>query len=261
MTCDHIRAENGKDRNRMINVDMMKYVMMGLLLLSGYFFLLHAISKRTPNKSSMPLLSIVLFVIYAALSVPLLLILNQMGNSSFVLLTLLVLLACSVLLIALYSMIRNFQNLNKPALVLFILYMLALSYITLFSREEGHSRAILLRFDSISEAISKHSLEPLRHVFLNAIMFIPIGFFLPLIDHDNLNHFMYVGPMGLMITTLIEATQMFLKIGQCDIEDIVANTLGALLGLVAYKVFRIFVPREEEEYEDDEEEEEEEEEA
>lgn len=237
----------------MLNTDLMKYVLMVLLLLSGYFFLLHFVSKRTANRKSLPLLALVMLVIYGAVAVPLMIILNEMGDTSFVLLTLLILLATAVLLLSLFNLLRNFQRINKPVFILFVLYMMMVAYITLFSRSEGHSKAILLRFDSIRAAIGQHSLEPLHHVFLNAIMFVPIGFLLPMMDPDNLDHFMYIGPLGLMLTTLIEATQMFLQIGQCDLEDIVANTLGALIGLIIFKILKPWIVKRDEEEDEEEE--------
>ena len=246
----------------MLNTDVMKYVLMGILLLCGYVFLLHSISGRLSTKKSMPALSIVLFVIYAVLAVPLMIILNQMGSSSFVLLALLMLLSCFVLFTLIYGLIRDFSELNRSMLVLFVLYVLAVSYFTIFNREEGHSRAILLRFDSLQEAIRSGSLEPLQHVWLNVVMFIPIGILFPLVRPSRLSNIFYVGTLGLMMSTIIETTQMFLKIGQCDVEDIIANTLGAIIGVVLFKAYARFFRRndddeedEDEDYEDDEEEE------
>ena len=242
----------------MLNIDVMKYILMGILLLCGYIFLLHSISGRLSTKKSMPALSIVLFVIYAALAIPLMIILNQMGSSSFVLLALLLMMSCFALFALLYGLVRNFQELNKGVLVLFILYILAVSYFTIFNREEGHSQAILLRFDSLQEAIRSNSFQPLQHMWLNVVMFIPLGILFPLVRPSRLNNIFYVGAVGLMMSTLIESTQMFLNIGQCDIEDIAANTLGAIIGVLLFKIYYAFFMRnaeDDEEYEDDEEEE------
>ena len=243
-----------------MKMETMTYLLMGLLLLGGYFFLLRAMMNKVQVNISKPVFAVVLLVLYAAIAVPFVMILNQMGSPNFVLLTLLILISCCVLFAALYGMIRNFQDLNKKMLVFFALYMLLLSYVTLFSRSENHSRAILLRIDSLREALSTHSLEPLRHVFLNAIMFIPIGILIPMIYPEEMDRFLYIAPLGMMISVLIEATQMLLRIGQCDVEDIIANTAGAVLGLILFKIFRRFLVREddeedEEEYEEDDQEE------
>ena len=247
----------------MVNTDIIKYLFMGITLLCGYIFIFQSISRRTPNKKSLPLLGILLFVIYAIVAVPLMMVIDSMGNTSFVMLALLLLISCFVLALALFGLIRNFRELDKRMLVLFILYALAVSYVTIFSRSEGHSRAIMLRFDAFREAMRTNSLEPLEHAMLNAIMFVPLGVLFPLIRRGYLDRWSYVGMLGLMLSTLIEMTQMILTIGQCDIEDIVANTAGALIGLLGYKLFMLFFGRrlEEDDEEDEEDEEEEEEEV
>ena len=241
-----------------MNIDIVKYIVMGVLLVCGYFFLLHTMTGHMSGKKGVFGLALVLFFVYAAIAIPLMIILNQMGNSNFVLLALLLLLSCFVLFTILYNFIRDFRELNEGMLVLFILYVLMVSYITIFSRSEGHSRAILLRMDSFQEAIRNKSLEPLNHVMLNAAMFIPIGILFPLINPERLGHILYVGPLGLTMSTLIEATQMFFQIGQCDAEDIVANTAGAVIGVILFKLYWLLFKNRYEEYDDEEEEEEEE---
>ena len=42
---------------------------------------------------------------------------------------------------------------------------------------------------------------------------------------------------GIVFTTSIESIQYALRIGECDLEDLVANVLGALLGWGGYKLF------------------------
>ena len=236
-----------------MNIDIMTYFLIRVLLVCGYIFLLHSISSRITNRKSLPLLGIVVFLVYAALVVPLLMILNQMGSSSFVLLAVLLLLSSVVLFVLVYGMLKYFSELNKGMLVLFLLYILVVSYFTIFNREEGHSRAILLRFDSVRDAIRGKSLEPLQHVLLNGLMFIPIGILFPLIYPSRLGKIVYVGTLGLMLSTIIEATQMFLMIGQCDVEDIAANTAGAVIGVLLYKVYALIFVRDADLDDDDEE--------
>lgn len=242
----------------MSNSDTMIYLMIGIMAVSGYIFLVHAVTGRISNKKSLPVLAVILLVIYAALVVPLLMILSEMGEASFVLLAVLILLSCMALFALLYGMFRYFRELNKSMLVLFVLYLLAVGYFTIFNREEGHSRAIMLQFDSIRDAIRGKTFEPLQHALLNAVMFVPIGVLFPLIWPQRLAKIVYVGTLGLMLSTIIEASQMFLLLGQCDVEDIAANTLGALIGVLLYKVYALIFVRDEDLDEDDEDEEEEE---
>ena len=127
-------------------------------------------------------------------------------------------------------------------LLLFLLYLLMVSYITVFSRRGRYQSEILLKFDSIEEAIRRRSLEPLQHLWLNVVLFVPIGILFPMIEPRKLDQLSYVFPLGMLLTTLIETTQLMLHIGQCDLEDMVANTLGACLGLLIYRLYRRILP-------------------
>ena len=139
------------------------------------------------------------------------------------------------------GLVRNFRALNRTALTLFILYLLMLGYVTIFSRSERRTTEVLLRFDSVEESIRKRSLEPLEHLWLNVVMFVPMGLLFPAID-DRLNKLMYVLPLGLITSTIIETTQLLMRLGQCDLEDLAANTLGACIGLLCFRLYRRFRP-------------------
>lgn len=228
----------------LLNSDKMKYLLIAIMLIGGYLFLFQIISEHTENRRSLPVLGVVLLVVYALIAGPTLYIISQFGSLSLILLALLLLFSCIILFFSFYGLMHYWDELNKGMLVLFVLYLAAVSYITIFNREEGHSQAILLRFDQLQEAIRKSSFEPLRHAFLNALLFVPLGFLFPMLNRDSLARLLYVAPMGLMLSTSIEAVQMFLRIGQCDLEDIISNTLGSVLGLILYKVYIYLFRRE-----------------
>lgn len=224
------------------SIDTMQLLLVVILLLCGYFYLFQAVARRAANRATIPLLAVILLMVYLLISVPLVMIISQMGGLSFVFLALLILAACIGLFAAVYSMFKNFRQINKTMLVLFILYMLMVSYITVFSRRGKVQTDILLSFDSVQEAINRHSLEPLQHLWLNIVMFVPIGALFPAIDPPRLNRFSVVLPLGMLLTTLIETTQLLMQNGQCDLEDLAANTLGALVGLLIYRIVRRVMP-------------------
>ena len=62
----------------------------------------------------------------------------------------------------------------------------------------------------------------------------PFGFLLPHIDLDGLDDITCPLLFSLLLTILIETTQMMLNLGQADLTDIVANVLGGVLGYVVY---------------------------
>lgn len=224
------------------SIDSMQLLLVVILLLCGYFFLFQAVARRAASRSSIPLLAVVLLIVYLLVSLPLVLIITQMGGMGFTFLALLILAAFIGVVALLAYLFKNFRRISKSMLLLFFLYLLMLSYITVFSRRGRVQTDIILKFDSIEEAVRRHSLAPLQHLWLNVVMFVPVGVLFPAIDPPRLNKLLYVLPLGMLMTTLIETTQLMLRIGQCDLEDLVANTLGACLGLILYRLYRRLAP-------------------
>ena len=75
----------------------------------------------------------------------------------------------------------------------------------------------------------------LRNTIGNVLIFVPIGFFLIMLVR-RLNTIGKVAMVGFTITLVIEISQFFLQVGQFDIDDILLNTLGAILGCTIFKV-------------------------
>lgn len=223
------------------NFDSMQLLLIVILLLCGYFYLFQAVARRAASRASIPLLAVVLLGVYLLISLPLVLIISQMGGMSFAFLSLLILAAFFGVYAFISFVVKNFRACNKTALVLFLLYLLMVSYITVFSRRGKVQTDILLSFDSIREAVNRRSLEPLQHLWLNIVMFVPIGALFAAI-HPSLARVSTVLPLGMLLTTIIETAQLLMRNGQCDLEDLVANTVGALLGLLLYKLIRRAMP-------------------
>ena len=76
----------------------------------------------------------------------------------------------------------------------------------------------------------------LRNLILNIMLFMPLGFLLPMYS-DKLKKMYIVVPIGLLATLTIEFTQHFNDYGTFEIDDALNNTIGTLLG---YCIFMIF---------------------
>ncbi|MBQ1311817.1 MAG: VanZ family protein, partial [Blautia sp.] len=85
-----------------------------------------------------------------------------------------------------------------------------------------------------------HSFAPVRHMFLNVVMFVPYGFLFAMMDPEELTFVSRVLPAGLFMSTMIESVQMLLNRGQADVDDIIANTLGAVIGMIGFRIFESF---------------------
>ena len=72
--------------------------------------------------------------------------------------------------------------------------------------------------------------------YLNVVMFIPLGFFLPLMWRKYHNGFETI-KFGFYLSLFIELSQLFTRFRATDINDLITNTIGAALGWFIYFVF------------------------
>ncbi|MGO4549301.1 VanZ family protein [Paenibacillus sp. 2TAB23] len=74
-----------------------------------------------------------------------------------------------------------------------------------------------------------------KNLFGNIILFIPIGVFLPLLNR-RYSSGIALAAASIVIITAVELMQMLMRVGSFDIDDIILNTFGALLGLLVTKL-------------------------
>lgn len=69
---------------------------------------------------------------------------------------------------------------------------------------------------------------------LNVVLFIPLGFLLPLI-WSNFNKSKLVFIAGASLSVVIEFSQ-FLNNRRTDVDDLILNTIGAILGIMLFRI-------------------------
>lgn len=74
-----------------------------------------------------------------------------------------------------------------------------------------------------------------KNLFGNIVLFMPIGLFLPLLN-KKYSRGLVLTAASIMLITIVEMTQMLTRVGSFDIDDIILNTFGALLGLLSMKL-------------------------
>ncbi|MDL2217149.1 VanZ family protein [Christensenellaceae bacterium OttesenSCG-928-M15] len=94
---------------------------------------------------------------------------------------------------------------------------------------------ILLRGFSIGE-ISLVLFSDVRAFgfIMNIVLFLPLGFFLPLLFQGK-NKFRSAALHGFLFSFAIETSQLF-NLRTTDIDDLIANSLGAMLGFFLYRL-------------------------
>ena len=219
------------------NSSFMQILMIVILLLCGYLWLLQYVYQHAANRSNLPVLAIFLLLIYGGVSGMLMMILSRMGNMEVVFVSTLILAACVTVFMMLTFVIRRFREIQKRWLSIFIVYLLALAYVTVFSRDGvSNDTSIFAGFTSVQKFIETGDVGVFRHLMLNLAMFVPVGVLLPMIQPERLNKLMVVAPISAMMTVMIESVQLLLRLGQCDLEDITANALGGVVGLLLYRI-------------------------
>lgn len=74
----------------------------------------------------------------------------------------------------------------------------------------------------------------LQNTIGNILIFIPLGFFFILLFR-KFGTILKVAMAGFTVTAAIEVTQFFLQIGQFDVDDILLNTMGTIVGGIIFK--------------------------
>lgn len=109
----------------------------------------------------------------------------------------------------------------------FIVYVFIILYITLFSREIGNAYIFKPLF-------WEYKKQMWRDIFLNMLLFVPFGL---LVRTKKMQQGVLC---GFLLSVLIELTQYFLRLGYCEPDDVLNNTIGTTIGVVAaYMIKRL----------------------
>ena len=131
--------------------------------------------------------------------------------------------------------------------LLFIIYMCVLVYVVFFAEAMGRT----------SQDGYVYNLTPLKeikrfmkyiwdndalgraarlNIFGNIIAFIPFGIYLPYTSESKLGFistFLYTFSLSLTI----ELVQLITKVGSCDVDDIILNALGGVIGYILWYIY------------------------
>lgn len=110
---------------------------------------------------------------------------------------------------------------RKSRKMLVAFYILIILWITLFSREPMTTRIFRGLFWEIEMGYWNNIIQ-------NILLFIPLGFLIG-------------GKQGIIAGVLlsigIELTQYIFRLGYCELDDVLNNTIGAAIGSLLFKKF------------------------
>lgn len=113
-----------------------------------------------------------------------------------------------------------------------LMYMFIMLCITFLSRESGSSNGIDMQLFSTWGINTRNK----ALVIENVLLFIPYGFLFPLAVKSYRNFFSIL-LLGIVTSLSIECMQLITSRGFFQIDDILTNTLGAVVGYIIFKMF------------------------
>lgn len=121
---------------------------------------------------------------------------------------------------------------------IFLCYLVVMFSATLLDRFSGWtSGRIIPLFYSYREAWYNFSGADWRNIVLNILLFVPLGFLLPL-GIRRCRRFWVTYLIGFVVTVLIESAQLILRRGVVEADDILNNFLGTMIGYGCYMLFQ-----------------------
>lgn len=109
-------------------------------------------------------------------------------------------------------------------------------YMTVYTRGESPSEAVLIPFQSFQEA--KIQPELYRSMLMNVFLFVPLGLTLPFALGGRKISVWITIVAALTFSAGIEYLQYRYALGRCEMDDIIMNTLGASIGCISHLLCR-----------------------
>lgn len=123
------------------------------------------------------------------------------------------------------------ENLVRTARLLLIVYVLVLLETAFFSREPGSRHSVdLTLFETWGHSAVSHA-----YFIENIIMYLPFGVLMPC-------SFLCMKKVGICVTAgffssvFLELSQLVTRRGYCQLDDVLTNTAGALIGWLIWRI-------------------------
>lgn len=105
---------------------------------------------------------------------------------------------------------------------------------TLYGRSKGNYDICLIPLKTYLAGFIKNNPEILLQIFMNIVLYVPLGFSLPCC-FKIFEKAGYVFWVSLACSSAVEGVQGIMQIGFLEIDDIINNVIGAMLGMAIYK--------------------------
>ncbi len=140
---------------------------------------------------------------------------------------------------------KNYKRCRMAAWLLFGIYLILMIYFLFFAESMGRVPETkeyhynLHPFREIHRYLAYYQITGVYAAFLNLggniIAFVPFGLFFPLLSRKN-RSFWKVTLISFQVSLGVELIQLISRVGSCDVDDMILNTLGGMLGYCCFQI-------------------------
>ena len=131
----------------------------------------------------------------------------------------------------------NRENVTIAVFIIYLIAVLSLTFIvreTMILRTPDNRGLILKPFREIDAMLHQpNHLFWFMQIFLNILLFVPFGFLLPMIS-KRFKNLLLTTVTGFVFSAGIETMQYITGRGLTEVDDVINNTSGALVGYILY---------------------------
>lgn len=141
---------------------------------------------------------------------------------------------------------RNRKLLHALSWLAFVIYLVIMVYFLFFSEQLGRTPSQnyhynLEPFTEIKRYMHYIDTIGFWNVVLNlvgnVVCFMPLGFVLPILSNRKWG-LIRITLISILASGCIELMQLVSKLGSCDVDDIIMNTCGGILGYISFCMCR-----------------------
>lgn len=144
----------------------------------------------------------------------------------------------------------NKRRLTNAGWLLFYLYIILLFYFLFFSEHYGRENVMrsyhynleffkeIKRFIKYRQQLGFENF--MVNIFGNILAFTPFGFMLPLLS-SKYRRFIYDTFLCFLFSLGVETIQLIFRIGIFDVDDIMMNLAGGIIGYLLYLIVHLLV--------------------
>ncbi len=142
---------------------------------------------------------------------------------------------------------KRYQRFRIVCNILFFIYLVVLFYFLFFAEIAGRMDADrtyhynLVLFKEIGRFLRyRHLLgwyPVCANLLGNILIFVPFGMLVPMLS-KKYKRFWCVALLSFELSLAVELIQLLTKVGSCDVDDMLLNTIGGMLGYAVYAWLR-----------------------